>query len=89
MHPMKCGLSNIWYQQENVQGKMVKNAVHKDCMKDQFIQTRSNDMFTSPSGKIYRTFKVEVHSEKHLEKLHKKIRSIVLKNFALQITVFQ
>ena len=78
-----CSFSNIWQQQENVNKKWIKNAVTQR-LKDQFIQTRSNDMFDSSKGKIYRTFKLDFRREKYLEKQPPKIR-----NFVLQITAFQ
>ena len=49
------GFSNIWQQQENVNEKWIKNAVAQR-LKNQFIQTWSNDMFNSSKGKIYINF---------------------------------
>ena len=46
----------------------LKNAVAQK-LKDQFIQTWSNDMFDSSNGKMYRTFKLYFGCEKYLEKL--------------------
>ena len=73
-----CGFSNIWQQQEPVNEKWIKNAVAQR-LKDQFIQTWSNDMFNSSKGKINRTFKLDFGCEKYLEKLPKKFRTILLK----------
>lgn len=73
-----CGFSNIWHQQKHVNEKWIKNAVAQR-LKDQFIQTWSNDMFNSSKGKIYRTFKLDFGCEKYLEKLPKKFRTILLK----------
>ena len=38
----------------------------------------SNDMFHSAKGKRYRTFKLYLRCEKYLEKLPKKIRTVLL-----------
>ena len=68
-----CGFSNIWQQQEHVNEKWIKNAVAQR-LKDQFIQTWSNDMLNSSKGKIYSTFKLDFGCEKYLE-----FRTILLK----------
>ncbi|XP_056016752.1 uncharacterized protein LOC130053469 [Ostrea edulis] len=73
-----CGLSNIWNQQKNINGKWITNIV-KQRLQDQFIQTWSSDMFNSSKGKIYRTFKIDFGPEKYLEKLSKKFRANFLK----------
>ena len=73
-----CGLSYVWYHQNNLNEKWIKNAVIQ-CLKDQFIQTWSSDVFNSPKSKIYRIFKVDFGYEKYLEKLPKKLRTIFLK----------
>jgi hypothetical protein len=41
-----CGLSYVWDHQNNLNEKWIKNAVIQ-CLKDQFIQTWSSDVFNS------------------------------------------
>jgi hypothetical protein len=73
-----CGLSYVWYHQNNLNEKWIKNAVIQ-CLKDQFIQTWSSDVFNSPKNKIYRIFKIDFGYEIYLEKLPEKLRTIFLK----------
>jgi hypothetical protein len=49
-----------------------KNAATQ-CLKDQFIETWSTDVFSSPMSKVYRIFNVDFGFEKYLEKLPPKL----------------